>query len=117
MITGRKSDGAAGFGSRLHFRLDRGRHSLLAGSDCRPQFRPAVGGKRLNEGGAIHFFQFQHKPRRLAIGRLKHGGAGDSRRTAQIEHDPRTPGHHQTITKRLDQSAPGDTGAGGKLES
>ena len=61
--------------------------------------------------------QLQHQPRRLAVGRIQHVGFGDLGRARQIEHDPRTAGHHQAVAECLDQPAPGGADAGRQLEA
>ena len=96
-------------------RLDRdGRHRGVR--DRGLQLGPAFGAKRLNEGGAIDLFQFEHQPRRLAVGGLQHVGICDFGRTGQIEHDPRAAGHDEAIAKRLDQPASGGARAGLQLK-
>ena len=79
--------------------------------DGGPQLGPAIGGKRLNEGRAIHFLQLEHQPRRLTVGRIQHLGAGDPGRTGQIKHDPRAARHHQAVPERLYQPTPGGADA------
>ena len=61
--------------------------------------------KRLNEGGAVDLLEFEHQPRRLAVGGLQHVGFCNFGRTGQIEHDPGAARHHQAIAERLDQAA------------
>ena len=51
--------------------------------------------------------EFEHQPRRLAVGGVEHIGFGDPRRPGQVEHDPRAAGHHQAVAERLDQPAAG----------
>jgi hypothetical protein len=84
--------------------------------DPGPQFGPVFGRQRLDKGGAVDLFEFEHQPRRLAVGRLQHIGFGDLGRSGQVEHDPRSARHDETVAERLDQSPPASAGSGRKLE-
>ena len=102
-MAGIDHDHRAGIGWRSRLcRHARGRRGLCVG-DCRTQFGPRLRRQRLHEGGAVDFGQFQHQPRRLAVGGFQHVGTGDLRRSRQIEHDPRSAGHHQPVAECLDQ--------------
>ena len=91
--------------------------AALASDNGRLQLRPALGRQRLDESGAIDLFEFEHQPRRLAVGRLQHIGIGDFRRPRQIEHDSRAARHHQAIAERFDQAAARISRAGRELEA
>ncbi len=85
--------------------------------DRGPQFGAVFGRQRLDKGGAVDLLEFEHQPRRLAVGRLQHIGFGDLGRSGQVEHDPRSARHDETIAERLDQSPPCDADSGRKLET
>ena len=92
-------------------------HGGLGIRNCWPQLGPVFRSQRLHEAGAVDLLQFQHQPRRLAVGGLQHVGIGDLGRARQVEHDSRAARHHQAVAERLDQSAAGVPGAGGQVEN
>jgi len=67
-------------------------------------------------GGAIGAAQLDHELRWLAVGGIQHVSFVDHRGPGQIHHDARTAGHHETETKRLDETAPGLTRRRRQLE-
>jgi hypothetical protein len=73
-------------------------------------------GQHLFEGGRIGLLQLQHQSRRLAVGGIKHGGAGDLHRPGQVEDDSGAARHHQTVSECLDQPSAGCPGAGRQAE-
>src|SRR5258706_8827457 len=50
---------------------------------------------------AIDLFEFQHQPRRLAVGGLEHIGVCYFGRAGEIEHDPRTARRSEEHTSEL----------------
>ena len=75
-ITGRVSRQANGGASSFAGVVDTGSDVVRHG-DRRSKLGAAFRREQLNEGGAVDLLEFKHKPRRLAVGRLKYGRVHD----------------------------------------